>query len=115
MVNNRLQYILENNNSININLACFRRSRSTTEQVTRITQQIFDGFQNRKRSLVAYVDFTAAYDKAWRSKLYTEIAELNIPACVIKWVKALRSDRYGYVNWYGTKHSPETFQMLRGA
>ena len=54
---------------------------------------------------VVYVDFTKAYDKVWRDRLWMKMGQLNIPACVIKWVKALLSDRYARVGYNNSTSS----------
>ena len=43
----------------------FRRGRSTTDQVTLLTQEIRDSFSAKKKALSVFMDFTAAYDTVW--------------------------------------------------
>ena len=49
--------------------AGFRRGRSTTDQVTLLTQGIEDSFSAEKKAGAVFVDFTAAYDAAWHRGL----------------------------------------------
>ena len=42
--------------------AGFRRGRSTLEQVTRMSQDIEDCFENKKKAGAVFLDLTAAYD-----------------------------------------------------
>ena len=81
MLQNRLQYWLEERNIINKNQAGFRRGRSTVDQLTRVTQTIFDTFEQRKpgRATLALLDFQKAYDRVWRDGLIAKMGRLQIP------------------------------------
>ena len=106
LVQARLQHWLENSGKLNRNQAGFRRGHSTMDQVGRITQQIFDAFEQKRpqRAVLVLLDFARAYDRVWREALYCKMARLGIPGCVIRWVKALLSDRRARVRW-GTAQS----------
>ena len=45
--------------------AGFRRGRSTVDQVTLLTQDIEDIFQNNEKAGVVFLGLTAAYDTVW--------------------------------------------------
>ena len=59
VVQARLQHWAEARNLINTNQAGFRQGHSTFDQLGRITQTIFDGFENKKpqRAVLATLDF----------------------------------------------------------
>ena len=105
LVQQRLQDFLERGKKLYPGQAGFRKGRSTTEQIQRLVQMISDNNQNRLKTTVVYVDFTKAYDKVWRDRLWMKMGQLNIPACVIKWVKALLSDRYARVRYNNSTSS----------
>ena len=109
IVKARLEYFLESNNKLDPSQAGFRKGRSTVEQVGRLTQSIYDGFEDGMRTLAVYVDFSKAYDKVWRNKLFAKMGEMEIPGCYAKWVQALLSERNSYVNWYGAKSNKRRF------
>ncbi|KAJ4934148.1 hypothetical protein JOQ06_006953 [Pogonophryne albipinna] len=50
--------------------AGFRRGRSTVDQVTLLSQDIEDSFQDNEKAGVVYLDLTAAYDTAWHRGLH---------------------------------------------
>jgi hypothetical protein len=58
IVKARLEFFLESNNKLDPNQAGFRKGRSTVEQIGRLTQSIYDGFEDGLRTLVVYVDFS---------------------------------------------------------
>ena len=105
LVQQRLQDLLERGNKLFPGQAGFRKGRSTTEQIQRLVQAISDNNQNRLKTTVVYVDFTKAYDKVWRDRLWMKMGQLAIPACVIQWVKSLLSDRYARVRYNNAKSS----------
>ena len=53
--------------------ACFRRGRSTVDQVTLLTQDIEDSFQHNEKAGVVFVDLTAAYDTVWHRGLHLKL------------------------------------------
>jgi len=58
-----------------------------------------------------YVDFSKAYDKVWRNKLYAKMGDtdMEIPGCYTKWIQSLLSNRNSFVNWYGSKSGKRRF------
>ena len=105
----RIEWLLEKNGALDPSQAGFRKCRSTVEQVGRLTQTIYDGFEDGLKTLVVYVDFSRAYDKVWKKKLLAKMGETGIPGCYTKWVQSLLADRYAYVNWNGTKSNKRRF------
>ena len=71
MVAARLAHIAESRGWLNDNQAGFRRMRCTEDQVLRIVQEASDGFQEKKskRTVLALLDFSKAFDTVWREKL----------------------------------------------
>ena len=80
------------------------------EQVSRLTQTIYDGFEDGKKTLIVYVDFSRAYDKVWKMKLLAKMGELGIPACFNHWVQTLLANRNSHVNWYGSCSNKRQFK-----
>ena len=56
--------------------AGFRRGRSTTDQVTLLTQEIEDSFSANKKAGAVFVDLTAAYDILWHRGLTCKLLRL---------------------------------------
>ena len=49
--------------------AGFRRGGSTLEQVTCMSEDIEDCFEDKKKARAVFIDLTASYDIAWHSGL----------------------------------------------
>ena len=112
MVQHRLQHWLENRNKINRNQAGFRRGHSTIDQITRVTQGIFDSLEAQKpqRAVLALLDYAKAYDRVWRTGLYAKMARMGVPGCATKWISALLRDRRARVRWGEARSRWRVFQ-----
>ena len=63
LFNTRLMWHLEDKQHISPEQAAFRQDRSTEDQVTYIAQAIEDAFQDKKHTLVVWVDLEKAFGK----------------------------------------------------
>ena len=99
LVQNRLQYWLEEKKALTPNQAGFRKGHTTADQLSRVAQSIFDSFELPKpgRAALALLDFQKAYDRVWREGLLAKMGRLG--AHINLWTKRLLSDRRGRVRW----------------
>ena len=67
--------------------AGFRQGRSTVDQVTLLTQDIEDTYENREKAGAVFVDLTAAYDTVWHrgltAKLLRLLPDRNMVRCIL--------------------------------
>lgn len=112
LVQHRLQHWLESHGKLNRNQAGFRRGHSTMDQLIRVTQSIFDCFENKKpqRAVLVLLDYARAYDRVWRDALYAKMGRLGVPGCATRWIRALLSDRRARVRWGTTTSRWRVFQ-----
>ena len=106
-----LYYIAETNNMFSRFQAGFRKGRNCEDQITRIVQAIEDGFQQRlmKRSVLALLDFSKAYDTVWREKLLLHMLNTGIPPTFICWIHSFLNDRRGRVYLFNVFSSSRRF------
>ena len=69
MVNRLLQHHLEKNGLLSPSQSGFWKNRSTEDQVTLLTQDIENGFQQKMKRLAVFVDLTRPFDKVWKEGL----------------------------------------------
>ena len=95
MVKNRLTHFLETKNILCPEQAGFRRMRSTQDQVMKITQEVADGLNHKpgKRTILALIDFSRAFDTVWHKGLLDKLIGYEIPTCMIHWIKSFLEDR----------------------
>ena len=71
----------------------FRRGRSTTDQVTLLTQQIEDSFSEKKKAGAVFVDLTAAYDTVWHRGLTCKLLRMLPVRHIVSFMKELVRNR----------------------
>ena len=82
----------------------FRKGRSTVDCLVNLGQTAYDQLNTRKstRTLITAVDFTAAFDRVWRSGLLQRLARAAVPHRWLRWLRAWLADRMGRVRWNTT-------------
>ena len=73
--------------------AGFRRGRSTTDQVTLMTQDIEDCFEANKKVGAVFLDLTAAYDTVWHRGLTCKLLRLLPDRHMVRMIMELVSNR----------------------
>jgi ribonuclease HI len=111
MVANRLTHLAEGRGMWCDEQAGFRGLRSTEDQVLRITQSIGDGFQAKpaKRSVLALLDFSKAYDTVWRADLLGALLDSELPYPLIRWIWGFLTNRQARVRLNGVVSDVRAF------
>ena len=73
--------------------AGFRHGRSTTDQVTLLTDDIEAGFDHHQKVGVALVDITAAYDTVWLRDLHLKLLRMLPNRDMVSFVMELLTNR----------------------
>lgn len=69
--------------------AGFRRGRSTFDQVTLLTQDIEDSFQEKQKAGVVLLDLTAAYDTVWHLGLHIKLLKIIPDRHMVKFIMGM--------------------------
>jgi len=93
MTNARLYWYLETSQLLNIHQAGFRKGQRTEDLLFRMTQQIIDGFHEKKSTVGVFVDLQQAYDRVWRKGLFMKMQDCGIHGNLYKWIKDFLNDR----------------------
>ncbi|XP_070209766.1 uncharacterized protein [Littorina saxatilis] len=83
LINTRLTWHLEKNNTFSPEQAGFRQHRSTEDQVAYIAQKIEDGYQDKKHTLTIWIDMEKAFDKIWKEGLKLKS---GVAGCMFQWI-----------------------------
>ena len=115
LLQNRLQLWPEKRNLLNTNQAGFRRKHSSLDQISKVTQSIFDTLErvDRRKSgkaVLVLLDFQKAYDRVWKDGLLSKMGKMGVPAHVSLWVKNFLTDRRARVLW---NHSTSKWRVFR--
>ena len=103
LIMNRLYYEAETKEWISNKQAGFRAQRSCEDQVLRMVQGVSDNFQEKppKRTVMALIDYSKAYDRVWREDLLLDLIQLGCPMQMVRWFRRFLSDRTGQVRYNG--------------
>ena len=103
MIANRLQHLAETKECFDPQQAGFRKGRGCEDQIVRVTQAIENGFQSSpmKRSVIALLDFSKAYDTVWRERLLLSMVNQGVPRIIIHWLHAFLQNRQAKVTFCG--------------
>ena len=104
MVVRRLIYRIETHHIIAGYQSAFRPNRSTADPLMRLVANISQGFEATpaKRTLVAQLDLSKAYDKVNHLKLLDAFRQLAIPPVYARFYKGFLADRRFKVRWNGS-------------
>ena len=92
-INKRLYWWLEASSLLSHNQAGFRAKCRTEDQLFRLTQKIYDGFQEEKHTSAVFVDLQQAYDRVWRGGLLQKMRSIGINSNLYNWIKSFLTDR----------------------
>ncbi|MEW8544656.1 MAG: reverse transcriptase domain-containing protein [Candidatus Thiodiazotropha sp.] len=71
----------------------FRRFRSTTQALLRLTQDIANGFNKREMTVAVMIDLEKAYDSVWRDGLLLKLYEKGIRGKIWFWLRDFLKER----------------------
>ena len=108
LVYNRISPIL--NANIPPEQAGFRPERSCCDQVLALTAHIENGFEQKKKTAVALIDLTGAYDTVWKKGLLYKVYKLIPCPVLLRLLNSILSDRLIQVH-IGSKKSK--FKQLK--
>lgn len=95
----RISPLLER--SIPMEQAGFRSGRNCCEQVLALTTYVENGFQNKMKSGVVFLDLSAAYDTVWKRGLLLKLAKNLRCKATLRLLEQILSDRSFKVNMNG--------------
>jgi len=107
----RIRWVLEKNGWLAECQAGFREGRGVDDQLLRLTQSIYDGFQEREKTGLMLFDLSRAYDKVWRDGLLWKLCGTGISASLIRWLQVWLSNRRAWVKVGGCRSKCVSFQQ----
>ena len=90
---NRLTYYCEKNDIIPPEQAGFRKGRSTTDHLVKITTNIKKQFAHKKSTIATFFDVSKAYDSVWHKRLLLKLKQIGLSGNIFQFVKSFLSNR----------------------
>ena len=103
IITHRLYGFSEHLNILDKEQEGFRKFRGTRDALLRITQDIFNGFNNREHTAALFIDVEKAYDSVWRDGLMYKLHRLGIRGRVWRWIKNFLNNRRAVITMSGEK------------
>ena len=112
LVANRLKHLAESAGLWCQDQAGFRAQRCSEDQVLKLSQSVFDGFQCKKpkRTVLALLDFSKAYDTIWKADLLDSMLKKGVPHRLVQWVKGFLTNRQAKVRLGGAQCKNRLFR-----
>lgn len=92
LVKKRLQEVITSKNILPSHQFGFREKHSTIEQVNRVTQKIFNSFEENSYCNTVFLDVAQAFDKVWHEGLLYKLREI-LPLNLHLLIKSYISNR----------------------
>jgi len=93
IVQTRLLHFCDKNNVIPLHQAGFRKGRSTTDHLVKLTNHVKKQFARRKNTLATFFDVKKAYDSVWHFKLLEKLKNIGISGNSYEYFKNFLSER----------------------
>jgi len=93
MINSRLIWHLDTNNSINIFQSGFRKNRSTNDHLVRLETYIREAFVQKQHVLAVFFDLEKAYDTTWRHGSIIDLNQAGLKGHLPKFISHFLTDR----------------------
>ena len=93
VVHNRIYSHLENTNLLDPNQGGFRKKHSTIGTISQLTNEIFEGMNNRIMTVACFIDMAKAFDTVNHKILCKKLYKLGINGRLIDWLENYLSGR----------------------
>ena len=107
----RLRWVLESGGVLSRFQAGFREGRSVNDQLVRLSQSAWDGYQGRLKTSLMLYDLYRAYDRVWRDGLLFKLASVGVSHTMVRWVQVWLSNRLAWVKCDGVRSKARLFQQ----
>lgn len=93
VINKRLVWILEENNSLQKYQFGFRKNRSTIDHITAFESHIHSALSEKQDMTAIFFDIEKAYDSIWHCKIIEALLKLNIHGNMLQFIKNFLKNR----------------------
>ena len=87
ILHDRIMFHLERNNLLEINQGGFRKKHSTMDTISKFTNDIFNGLNNREMTTAVFIDLAKAFDTVNHEILLKKLKYIGIKGNLLKLLK----------------------------
>src|SRR5215831_460847 len=103
IVNNRLNWYLEENNILKNYQTGFRKHKNTLDQIMKLQDTIHKFNATKGYTVGVFIDFEKAYDMIWRNGLLAKLKKIGITGNMFAFIKDFLENRTFQVQMGNTK------------
>ena len=107
----RMRWMLEGSGWFSCFQAGFREGKGVNDQLVRLSQSVWDGWQERLKTCLMLYDFERAYDRVWHDGLLLKLIEAGVSRRLVRWVQVWLSNRLAWVKVEGVRSRARRFQQ----
>jgi ribonuclease HI len=111
VLGNRMRWVLERAGWLSVYQAGFRKGRSVNDQLVRLSQAVWDGYQRREKTCLVLYDFERAFDKVWHDGLLLKLIGAGVSRTMVRWVQEWLKNRLSWVRVEGVRGRSKLFQQ----
>jgi len=111
VVSSRMRWVLESRGWLSEWQAGFREGRGVNEQLVRLSQTVWDGYEERRKTGLMLFDFERAYDRVWRDGLLQKLAGCGLSRTMVRWIQEWLKNRLYWVRVDGVWGKRKRFQQ----
>ena len=93
VLGNRIRWRLESAGWLSVFQAGFRKGRGVNDQLVRLSQAVWDGYQRREKTCLVLYDFERAFDRVWHDGLLWKLLGAGLSRSMLRWLQAWLSNR----------------------
>ena len=93
MITNRLNWVVEKGDILNVNQAGFRKKRNTLDHLIRLSDDILKAIATKQYVLGVFLDIEKAYDMIWKKGLLYKISNIGIGGNMFNWINDFLKNR----------------------
>lgn len=108
LIKNRLEWFVENNNSLAKSQFGFRKGMSTSDSLSILTTDIRVAAKNKEYLVAVFLDVASAYDNVLLPILRNKLLELSISAKMVKFISCFLMERTIIVKHQGSNATTRT-------
>ena len=107
----RMRWVLESAGALSVFQAGFRRGRGVTDQLVRLSQCVWDGYQRREKTSLVLFDLARAYDRVWHDGLLLKLIDAGLSRTMVRWVQEWLKNRLCWVKFDGVRSKSRLFRQ----
>ncbi|MEL6479795.1 MAG: reverse transcriptase family protein, partial [Pseudomonadota bacterium] len=90
--------------------AGFRKGRGVTDQLIRLSQSVWDGYQKREKTCLVLYDLERAFDRVWHDGLLLKLLDAGLSRTMVRWVQEWLKNRLGWAKVEGVRGRRKLFR-----